>query len=441
MTKANTVTPGDDTSKYQYEPLLETESSLMFFLSEPSIVTTTFFNGADFIKSLDMVKKRISLICVANPWLVGRLVRNKTIHKNVLLKIPKIVTDSDIEAVICSEEPLLSGISTEAPYETVCETVVKSKVMVQEGYKLIGKDDRVAKFSLVQVANGEVAFFLSITHAVADGHTYYKVLSMLTDGAEIEKLSYIRNHGFVPEMKKATGEAELDLMLSPALMMNMIPLMLCGPKAQFHVRFVDEDKVKSAKVASESRCSTNSEHDFACSTNDILTSTFANATKPDLLLMAINLRNRVQVAKDKDAGNYESVIMYDPPSYNTPEIIRRSLRGGTPFIRSGGLPLPGFFKLLRAKFAMITNWAFSTFKADFQLVSAVSSENLMSSIALHLPIYNPAAVVFPVAIIFRPSFGKLAIMYAGSSRDLSLEQLISCGAPIGERLNDIMFSS
>ncbi len=441
MTKANTVTPGDDSSKYDYEPLLETESSLMFFLGEPSIITTTFFKGADFTKSLEMVKNRISQICFANPWLVGRLVRNKKIHNNVLLKIPKFVTDSDIEAVICSEEPLLSGISTEAPYATVCETVVKSKVMVSEGYKLVGKDDRVAKFSLVKVANGEVAFFLSITHTVADGHTYYKVFNMLTDGVEIERLSYIRNHGFVPEMKNATGEAELNLMLSPGLMMNMIPLMLCGPKAQFHVRFVDEEKVKSAKGASESRCGTNSKHDFACSTNDILTSTFANATKADLVLMAINLRNRVQAAKDQDAGNYESVIMYDPPSYSTPEIIRRSIRGGTPFIRSDGLPLPGFFKLLRAKFAMITNWAFSTFKADFQLVSDVQSENLMSSITLHVPIYNPAAVVFPVAIIFRPRFGKLAIMYAGSSRDLSIDQLISCGAPIGDTVNDIMFSS
>ena len=440
MTKPNSVSPCCDDTNFQYEPLLETESSLMFFLAEPAIASVTFFRDVDFEKSLNTMKKRISLICHANPWLAGRLVKNKKIHKNLLLAVPNRIDENDIDALLCSEDVSLSNISTQMQYEKMCKALYKSNALVPEGYKLIGTENKVAKFVLVPVAKGEVALLLSITHAVADGYTYYKILSMLTEGSTIESLSICRKHEFIPKMKTAIGEHETKMLLSPGLMLNMIPKMIFGPKAQFNARFVDKEKIQHAKLESESRLGKSIHQTFACSTNDILTSTFGNATKANLLLMAINLRNRLQEANNMDAGNYESVLTYDPPSYAKPEIIRQSLHQGAPFKRVGGLPLPGFFKLLRARFAMITNWAFPTFKADLELVGTSSSESLKRGIHLHLPIYHPSAVIFPIAIIFRPSFGKLAILYAGSPRDLSQEQLIADGTPLGDSVNDMMFS-
>ena len=100
------------------------------------------------------------------------------------------------------------------------------------------------------------------------------------------------------------GDAEHNLLLSPGLMLNMIPGMLCAPKARFDAYFIDEEKVKKAKERCELRCGTDTAHGFACSTNDIITSTFANAANAGILLMAINLRNRLQDANDNDAGNY-----------------------------------------------------------------------------------------------------------------------------------------
>jgi hypothetical protein len=434
MTK---VSPCNDDGNTRFEPLLETESSLMYFLAEPSISTISFFEGADHTKSIEWMKQRISLICHANPWLVGRFVKDKKKHANVLLAVPKTVTDQDIEAIMCTEDLSLSDISTKKSYTTICNALEKSNSATPPGYKLINKDTRVSKFSLLPVANGQLAFILSITHAVADGYTYYKIMSMLTDGAEIESLSFVRKHEFVPKMKTAIGEAEHDMLLSPGLMLNMMPAMLCGQKARFDARFVDEEKVNKAKKDCESRCGTDTEHEFACSTNDIITSTFANATNAGLLLMAINLRNRMKEANDKDAGNYESVITYDSPSSATPEAIRKSLRGGAPFIRVGGRKLPGFCELLKVRFAMITNWAFPTFQADLKLPDIHGEKN--AAIKLHIPAYNPAAVIFPVAIIFRPSFGKLAVLYCGSTRDLPYESLVASGAPIGDRVSNEMF--
>ena len=61
--------------------------------------------------------------------------------------------------------------------------------------------------------------------------------------------------------------------------------MMCGSKTKIEARYIDQDKVISSKEKVK---------DGFVSTNDIVTSSFARATKVDILLMAINLRNRVK---------------------------------------------------------------------------------------------------------------------------------------------------
>jgi len=116
------------------------------------------------------LKERLTLICKANPWLAGRLVKNKKVHKNILLAMPQPLAKEDIDALICNDEHgALSGISTQTPYEVICDEVLKSKMVVGPGYKLVGKDLRCSKFSLVKLSQGQVALIVSITHTVADG--------------------------------------------------------------------------------------------------------------------------------------------------------------------------------------------------------------------------------------------------------------------------------
>lgn len=153
--------------------------------------------------------------------------------------------------------------------------------------------------------------------------------------------------------------------------------------------------------------------------------------------MAVNLRDRIPLATRMDAGNYESAIIYDQPSTKTPEAVRASLRSGIPFRRVGGHPLPGFWKILKCRYGMITNWAFPDFRAD--LIRRTSS-NEESPITLHLPVMAPSSVFFPVAIIFRPCKDKLAVLYTGSARDLQImERLEESGVPLGLSVNEKMF--
>ena len=426
------VTPGDAT--HSFEPLLDTESSVMYFLCEPGITTISFFKGACHSESSKLLKERIKLVCQANPWLAARLVRNKKIHKNVLLAVPNVITEEDVNDVYSCEDLVLSKISSSMDYETMSKSIEESNALVKMGYSLVGKDMRVAKFTLAKVSNDEIALIFSLSHAVADGYTYYSILNMLSGGSEIKKLSYSRKHGFLPEMAKAIGEKEHQLMLSPGVALGMMSGMCCGAKARFEARFVDEEKVRKAKEEVKARVGSD---DFFCSTNDILTSTFSQAARANLMLMAINLRNRVENAASDDAGNYESVIIYDLSSSATPEAIRQSLSGGAPFKRVGGETLPGFFKQLRSRFALITNWAFPSFKADLRLFD--KDGNATSKTQLHLPIYALSAVMFPIAVVFRPCEGKLAILYGGSLHDLPADRIKSCGVPLGDVVSNTMF--
>ena len=428
------VTPlkDDANSSVIYQPLLDTESSLMFFLAEPAITTITFFKGADAKLSSVWLVNRLTEICNVNPWLVGRLVKNKRLHKNVLLEIPRIVTEEDVHSILCQDETVtskLSRISTKSKYEDLVDVILKSDVVVSPGYKLIGrKDRRIAKFTLVPVDNEQVALIASITHAVSDGYTYYKVMSMLS--GDIVELSYVRQHEFVPASIEAIGTKEYKFLNSASFLICCLRSMLRTSKdKRIDARYIDQDKII---------CSKEKVQDGFVSTNDIITSSFAQATKADILLMAINLRNRIKFAHFCHSGNYESVIVHDSISASTPRALRKTLNGGASFKRDGDKRLPGFFKTVFCKVSMITNWSFpEIWKADLKLFHSSGEKSI--PLDLHLPVYNVKDIAFPLGIVFRAKADRLAILYGGNTGEISYDRLTEVGGPIGAPVSTAMF--
>jgi len=196
-------------------------------------------------------------------------------------------------------------------------------------------DLRVSKFTLAKVADG-VALVVSITHSIADGHTYYKIMSMLSTG-DVEELSTTRKHDFISKSMEAIGKKEGSYLQSFSFMLCCIKSMLSGPRATLEARYIDQGKVEELKATD------NNEEGFV-STNDILTSSFRHATSTDLTLMAINLRGRVEDTNDEDAGNYSLVVLHDKESAATPSSVRQLLSNGPPFTRENN-SLPGFFKV------------------------------------------------------------------------------------------------
>ena len=101
-----------------YEPLLDTESSMMVFLGEPSVTTISLFKDVDHANSVTYLKQRLTLICQANPWIAGRLIKDKTKHKdNVILAMPSSIHEHDVDTIFSTEEDsILTPLNTTTPF-------------------------------------------------------------------------------------------------------------------------------------------------------------------------------------------------------------------------------------------------------------------------------------------------------------------------------------
>mmetsp|Transcript_9541 Transcript_9541/g.11796 ORF Transcript_9541/g.11796 Transcript_9541/m.11796 type:complete len:493 (-) Transcript_9541:422-1900(-) len=422
--------------------------------------------------------------------------RRPITKKKLCLEIPtRIDPKNDVAAIlrtsISSTSPL-NDVSTDTPFRDLCAAVRNecrsggshhSDVVVERGYGLIDdRDKRVSKFTLVPVANGrQLALFVSISHVVADGYTYYKIINFLErrDERTIERLNPRRKMDFGESCAAAIGKEEYDLLSSPGIVFNVVGTTLrqlcarccccCGGghrPVKFDARFVDRDKIAREKqnaakraaavdnnpdVVVDHRQSPPPPPTFTCSTNDILTSSFGKATKSRLLLMAINLRQRVRGVGDADAGNYETCVIYDPPGYARPELVRQSFQ--PPLFRRVGGALPSFFELARCRLAMITSWAFPAFEANLKMVRRLGStsgrreettEEEEVSMDIHLPVFSDTDYLpFPVAIVFKPRFGELAVLYCNAD-NINFgggggDGVVDDVAPLGDRVDARMF--
>merc|ERR1712003_135001 len=179
----------------RFLPLMKFENSTML-LMEPGITTINCFsdgdNKIDYDTSLRMLKSRMKDICEANPWLVGRLVRNKQKHEGLLCcAYPQKISNDDIDAIFVTTnlDEMESLSSSVTPYPEITKAMKKSGAIVKSGYQLINKSDRVTKLTFLPIANGnEYALSFSVAHAIADGFTYYRIFSMLSNKSSIESL-------------------------------------------------------------------------------------------------------------------------------------------------------------------------------------------------------------------------------------------------------------
>ena len=207
--------------------------------------------------------------------------------------------------------------------------------------------------------------------------------------------------------------------------------MVFRGKVKLDARYIDKEKIREWKEREAGNV------DYV-TTNDILTSTFSQSVGADILLMAINLRDRVENVSSNDAGNYSLVVVHDSQSSVRPSDIRASLNSGPPFKRKGNSSLPGFSKTVKAQCSLITNWAFPTFNADIELPT--SSEGAVSPIELHLPVYDPRSIAFPISIIFKPKAGRLGMIYGGSPNVINQDRLAAANAPLKDQIGIKMFS-
>jgi hypothetical protein len=353
-------------------PLLSIEFSKAL-LEESGITSITFYSG-DLEQATAYIRARFKKIVAANPWLAGRVVKNRQ-HKNLQLVHPKSpVLDTMIDQLFHSS-PSQVKIGSEMGYPELCKAV--KSAMIPKGRQLVNKQGLVTRVSIVPDADHSedgFALIFSLSHCPADGHTYYQILNQFFSSGNIQPLQARRIHEASKKTTDAVGKKLYDYPLSAPVIFNILKSMVFGKKAECFAYFVDPEKVNKVKA----EYTTNPEEDVTfVSTNDILTSSFAKSIRARICMMAINFRNRIEGLVDQDAGNYEGFLLYDEKMYGTPGKVRKVLQKGPPFL-SMAKELPGFWESLSCNLGQVTNW--SSFAGDLSFEGCKQR--------LHLPVYD-----------------------------------------------------
>lgn len=386
----------------------------------PAITTTTFQRG-DPIQAAAALKQKLAAVITANPWLAGNLIK-----KSGALNLCYSPSPQPVDQFFNMGTDVINkgGLDSEMEFVDVCKAVAGTAAEIGKGSALINNNKLLLALTVVPDAkrsSDTFAVIFSVSHVIADGYTYYKLLSMLAKDGEVVALNATRKHDIGPQSKLAMGKEEGAFLLSGSLICNVICSMMCGSKPLIESYHVDLEKVKAAKQAVQKEGPEGV--DFV-STNDILTSAFGNATDCRVLLMPLNFRDRLPDFTGTDAGNYEGALALGPEDYAGPELIRKTMKSGPPtFKRCVAKPLPGCCESMRTNLGMITNWCFPFFE-ELQLEGC---EQL-----LHMPHCDTNMVPFDIAVVYRPKKGKLALALfvrsctsADLKADLPVGKLIS----------------
>mgnify|MGYP003385275662 CR=1 FL=1 len=154
---------GNDVREFN---LLSMENT-MDFLQLDSITTATIYNGSP----PENLKSRVNAIAELNPWLVGKLLKK---NKKVSLQYP-------CGAIPEADFIVLDHLNFPAPsYNPVEHNPDFEQYFVEKGVKCLNKDKPLFRVIVAILNAHQFVLFVSMSHAVADGSTYYNIYNMLS---------------------------------------------------------------------------------------------------------------------------------------------------------------------------------------------------------------------------------------------------------------------
>jgi len=393
-------------------------------MMEEGIATISFYKG-DFKRSAEALRAQFALVVASNPWLAGRLVKAKG---GVHLRHPASPSASEIDALFTAtsaDDSAALKLSPSLGYTKICTDMYKSKtMMVGSGYSLLGKNLPLAILVLSESAPGEFALVFSLSHAVADGRTYYEIFQMLQPSAVVRELVSERVMTFSESMRDMCGRKELEWGDTTSTAIMYTVAMMRAGKVKCFAFHLDAEKLAAAKTAAAS----DGKVPYV-TTNDILTSGFFNQCGARVGMMGMDCRERVGGISKDMAGNYVTVLTMDPEVFATPATVRNML-SAKPY-ETTMKPLPGCCLWAcgkeSAKFAMATNW--SSFAGG--LVQLEGCE-----MVIHLPVQNPVNCVYDLMIPFASAVGKVGVIcWTVSTDEKGLRQAL----PVGECVSKELF--
>jgi hypothetical protein len=427
----------------------------------PPVTTVTLYEGS---APVEFLRSRIARMVEKNPWLTSQIVKKNTSDGVVMMAYSKTFdAESVIDQHFSVYEPGDVGFSLSMPYEELVRCLLP--VQCARSKPATDKDEVLFKVAVVPIEAGAeesdpsmplqhavalpgFALVVSINHTLGDGHTYYKLFSMLSANAEVDELDPVRVSGFEAAKTEIIGHMETAMFKSAGLAFGILGTYIITKLSRRAPQNICINEVDPVWVAKEkARAKQEGQVPFV-STNDALTSWFFRKMGSDTNIMVANFRSRrpsVLNLSDDHVGNYEANLPYFRGDVETPALIRQSIRDadGAFQARRAGVPtteIPSFWTLLHNKTAIITNWA--TFYCDVNLQDK-AQDNKESTIKpkLHLPILEPDGFITSVwnnAIIFRPRAGELGMLMITRRFDSDMlaqnKEQDGPDAPLGKRI-------
>ncbi|RLO00326.1 hypothetical protein DYB28_012597 [Aphanomyces astaci] len=364
-------------------PLLPSE---VYLLRVSSVSSITFYtttssddgNSHDGIRAF--LQARLGTITACNPWLQGQLKRSK---------------DGLVLQVEHRNQPLQLGaydlpqLSPDMPYNDL--TTSLEPLAVLRGTELMGNPDQpIFRVAWISISPTVGAFYMSLSHVVADGYTYYRVFNMFGAACTPSALTP-RRRPDLPMRTKGYNDT-VDLHRSVSMLWHMASTALMSPTPTISVHTLSNEWITREKEAALPTT--------AVSTNDIVTSWYFQLCRADVGFMVVNTRDKYPHVTHDLAGNYTTLVGYQPQDYASPSLLRASLQS-VPYRRavSGGLPW-----MFCKSTAMITSWA--------SLSDAAPPALPQCTLVAHFPVadasYNPPYT--SLAVVFRKSPAELGII-------------------------------
>ncbi|KAF0696566.1 Aste57867_12688 [Aphanomyces stellatus] len=348
-------------------PLLPTE---LYLKNTPAVSAINFFDihsKASSSAVVDHLQSRLDAIGIANPWLSGRLVA--TAGGSVSL-------DYSAPTRLVLDQVSLPHLEPNMPYDALLAAVEPFKV--DRGAELLASASSPPLFRVVwiSISPTSAALYISLSHMVGDGYTYYRLCEMLGEAAAVMALTPARVADFVALVRADNDTMALHRSVSMLCNMATTVLVSAAPTTSVHT-------ISAEWVASEKA---NAASSFV-STNDVITSWFFRKCHADVGFMVRNMRGRLPRITHDLAGNYGSIVGYQPPDFATPDDIRASIAPGRR-VHSG--PFPYMFTKTTA---MITSWA-SLYRPVTLATWCTNVAHFPCATASHIAPYTNTAVVF-----------------------------------------------
>jgi hypothetical protein len=250
-----------------------------------------------------------------------------------------------------------------------------------------------------------------VPHILGGGRTFYSIHNMLCSTNDIVELTVQRIETSEQQQKDALGQAEYNLTVSTPLMLNgmfgFLYSAFVAPLTGKHMEqayiWGEKDDFKELKIDQAEL----GKVPFV-STHDIISTWFFQTTGCSFGLVTIDLLHasrRLEGHTIHHAGNYWSLLFYQPPDFASPALIRKSLYTLKRVQTTSSMP--SFWAILGATYAVTSNWV--TFAAPNRIEGCREE--------LHMPLHDYTEAGLPSSfsalIIFRATSDKIGILVTG----------------------------